>query len=82
YSKPDWIDGPRAPDHSPDMRWLPVVTFWQVVGDLPFAGEVPGGHGHIFGSNVVNGWLAVNSPDGWTDAQTTKLRGLMDNKHG
>ncbi len=82
YSKPDWIDPPRAPDHSSKMRWIPVVTFWQVVGDLPFAGEVPGGHGHIFGSNVVDGWLAVNTPDGWTDAQTADLRALMDNKHG
>lgn len=82
WDKPDWISPPRAPDRSPKMRWLPVVTFWQVFGDLPFAGEVPGGHGHIFGSNVVDGWLAVNTPDGWTSAQTTKLRALMDNKHG
>lgn len=82
WAKPDWAGAPPAADRSPSFRWLPIVTFWQVVGDLPLAGDVPGGHGHIFGSNVVDGWLAVDTPEGWTAAQTTELRELLDNQHG
>ena len=45
-------------------------------------GVVPGGHGHIFGPNVVEGWLALGTPDGWTDEQTVQLRKLLDDQHG
>ena len=37
---------------APPLRWRPVVTFFQVTGDLMFATEVPGGHGHNYAGQL------------------------------
>src|SRR3954452_23881654 len=76
-SRPDWLTGARAPDVSPAMVWLPVVTFWQVTADLAFAVNVPDGHGHHYADDYVNGWAAVVQPPGWTAADTERLRQLI-----
>ena len=60
-----------------DMFWMPVVTFWQVAADLAVAGNVPAGHGHRYGANVVDGCVALYAPDGWTEADTDALRELI-----
>lgn len=77
WSRPGWLDDPRAPDANPDMRWFPVVTFWQTVADLAYSFGAPVGHGHRYGANVVDGWLAVDTPDGWTDDDTQRLRDIV-----
>ncbi len=77
WSRPDWLDEPRAPDANPDMFWFPVVTFWQMVADLAYSFGAPAGHGHRYGANVVDGWLAVETPDGWTDDDTQRLRDIV-----
>jgi len=78
WSEPAWLRGQRGPDVSPSMRWIPVVTFWQVAADMAFAVGVPAGHGHRYGSNVVEGWTRISSPPGWTDDDTATLRDLID----
>jgi uncharacterized membrane protein len=75
---PEWLDHPRGPDVSPDMRWYPGVTFWQTLIDLAFANEVPAGHGHVYGSGVADGWAALLPPPGWTQDDTIRLRALLD----
>jgi uncharacterized membrane protein len=45
YQRPAWMD--RAPGA---MRWLPVVSFWQVTVDMLAAIGVPAGHGHSYGA--------------------------------
>jgi uncharacterized membrane protein len=79
YRKPDWLSGPRAPDVSPGMRWIPFVTFWQVTADLPLAISVPPGHGHSYRQMYVDAWAAVSPPPGWTAADTRRLRVLAAN---
>jgi len=74
---PGWLHGPRSPYVSKDMHWYPVITFWQVVFDLVFSLDAPLGQGHNYGVNVVDGWVAVHRPSGWTDADTERLRGLL-----
>lgn len=77
--RPDWAGQPFATDRSPSFRWIPIVTFWQVVGDLPGAGNVPGGHGHIFGTNILDGWLAVAPPAEVPDEATLQeIRERLD----
>ena len=76
YEKPAWLSGPRAPDVSPGMRWIPFVTFWQVAADLPLAISVPPGHGHSYRQMYVDAWAAVAPPPGWTAADTRRLRAL------
>ncbi|MBA2308387.1 MAG: alpha/beta-hydrolase family protein [Pseudonocardiales bacterium] len=41
FSQPDWLDGDRPPDVSPQMRWYPVVTFCQVTLDLVAQSDPP-----------------------------------------
>ncbi|HEX8627342.1 MAG TPA: alpha/beta-hydrolase family protein, partial [Catenuloplanes sp.] len=75
---PAWLEHPRGPDVSPDMHGYPGVTFWQTLVDQFAANGVPAGHGHVYGSGVVDGWAAVAAPPGWTTADTIRLRALLD----
>jgi uncharacterized membrane protein len=79
-SKPAWLNGGTGPDVSNDMVYLPFVTFFQVGADMAFAMNVPDGHGHRYGSTVVEGWAQVAAPDSWTDADTELLRELIDER--
>jgi uncharacterized membrane protein len=78
---PDWLDDPRGPDVSPDMHWYPVITGWQTAVDMVFATDVPAGHGHSYGSTVVDGWAALLRPAGWTADDSLRLRALLDSHH-
>jgi uncharacterized membrane protein len=80
WSEPEWLQGERGPDVSRDMAWFPIVTFWQVAADMAFSMGVPAGHGHRYGSNVVDGWVALAAPEGWTDDDTEALRELTDQR--
>lgn len=73
-ARPDWLTEPRGPGVSDDMTWVPVVTFWQVSADLPWGLEVPPGYGHHYREMFADAWAAVAAPDGWTDADTQRLR--------
>ena len=77
WKSPDWLDHPRGPDVSPDIRWIPVVTFWQVLADLAFSTGVPDGHGHSYGVHAVDGWVAVAAPPGWTQDDTARLKQVV-----
>ena len=76
FSEPDWLkEGQRGPDVSAQMAWFPLVTMWQVALDLPAAGNVPAGHGHLYtSSEYLNAWLGVTQPEGWTASDTDALR--------
>ncbi|MGW1867114.1 alpha/beta hydrolase [Streptomyces mauvecolor] len=76
--RPQWLRAPRAADVSPELDWLPLVTFWQLAGDLAVGNSVPAGHGHQYGSMPAAAWAAIAAPDSWTDADTTRLRNLLD----
>ena len=43
------------------------AAFFQVAADMAFSMDVPAGHGHRYGSNVVDGWVEISAPEGWTD---------------
>ncbi|MGV0601884.1 alpha/beta-hydrolase family protein, partial [Mycolicibacterium pulveris] len=64
-------------DRSPSMRWYPIVTFWQVAADMTNASSVPEGHGHNYGEHILDGWVAVAPPEGWTNEDTERLRVAM-----
>jgi uncharacterized membrane protein len=77
WSKPEWLDDPRGPDVSPDMTWMPVVTFWQTLADMAFSTGVPAGHGHSYGANPADAWAAIDAPADWTPAKTKELHDLI-----
>lgn len=77
WSRPDWLTEPRGRDVLGAMSWYPIVTFWQVTIDMTNALSVPDGHGHNYRAEALQGWLAVAAPAGWTDADTTRARGIL-----
>jgi uncharacterized membrane protein len=80
FHKPAWLNGQRAPDVSTSMQWYPLVTFWQVVGDLALSTAVPAGHGHSYGMlEGASAWASIIPPPGWTPERTAALaRQLAD----
>jgi uncharacterized membrane protein len=78
FGRPDWLIEPPGRDRSASMRWYPVVTFWQVSADLTNAEGMPGGHGHDYRNTILDGWVAVAPPDGWTTADTERVRAALN----
>ena len=77
WSRPEWLEGERAPDVSDDIVWMPVVTFLQTAVDLANAQSVPVGHGHRYGATIADGWAALVPPPGWTQSDTERLHRWM-----
>ena len=77
FTKPDWLREPRGYDVSPEMEWIPVVTFLQVSADMAVAIDVPDGHGHVYIRDVANAWADILQPPGWTPEKTERLRPLL-----
>ncbi|MGB3473597.1 MAG: alpha/beta hydrolase, partial [Mycobacterium sp.] len=72
FARPDWLTEAPGPDRTASMRWYPVVTFWQVSADLFHGEQMPAGHGHNYADTILDGWVAVLPPDGWTPADTER----------
>ena len=75
WRAPAWLDGPRAPDVPRTLRWVPVVTFLQVLVDLLTATTPPKGHGHVYAAqDYLAGWQALIEPEGWDADALARLR--------
>ncbi|WP_082618639.1 alpha/beta-hydrolase family protein [Oerskovia sp. Root22] len=79
WSEPDWMREPHGPDVLDAVEWRPVVTFWQLTGDLfvAAASDIPAGHGHVYYLEYADGWSALNAPDGWDEDETLRLKEQM-----
>lgn len=77
----DWLVEPPGDDVLPAMRWYPIVTFWQVSGDLANTERVPPGHGHDYGALIANAWAAIAPPPGWSQADTERLHARLAAGH-
>ncbi|MFC9550256.1 alpha/beta hydrolase [Rhodococcus sp. NPDC056960] len=82
FTRPDWLKEPPGDDRSPSMKWFPFVTFWQVSADLTNAAGVPDGHGHNYGTLVLDGWITVAQPEGWTAVDTERVRSTLESLAG
>lgn len=73
WNRPDWLAGDRAPDLSPQMRWIPLVTLFQVGMDMAVAlGTVGYGHDYV-ARHYIPAWAETLAPDGWTQAVEARL---------
>ncbi|WP_052862886.1 alpha/beta hydrolase [Streptomyces niger] len=77
HSKPDWIGQHPGEDVLKQMVWLPLVTFWQVTADLPFATGVPSGHGHTYTTEYVDAWNTVMRPPDMSAHQLDRLKDII-----
>ncbi|MEW1954116.1 alpha/beta-hydrolase family protein [Terrabacter sp. NPDC080008] len=82
FSSPEWLaNGQRGPDVSPRMGWFPLVTMWQVLLDLPGAGSIPWGYGHLYTVTAnLESWVGVTNPPGWDAARTAALASVLEKR--
>ncbi len=80
FHEPDWINEAPGKDVLKSMVWMPFVTFWQITADLPFSTGVPGGHGHKYTTEYVDGWNAVLQPADFSSEQLGKLKDIVAGK--
>jgi len=75
WRRPDWMVPPLGPDVSPDIRWIPVVTFLQLAFDMALAVEPPKGHGHVYAfDHYLDAWASLTSPSDWTPESLAALK--------
>ncbi|MHC5232076.1 alpha/beta hydrolase [Brucella sp. LJL56] len=75
YRQPDWMQEPRGPDVSPELRWYPIVTMLQLALDMAFGTTTPMGHGHVYApEHYVEAWLEVTGVTGWNADKITMLK--------
>lgn len=75
YRQPAWMETPRGPDVSPELRWYPVVTFLQLTLDVALATTAPTGFGHVYaGEHYTDAWKEVAGVEDWSDADIARLK--------
>lgn len=75
YRRPEWLANERGPDVSRQLRWYPVVTFFQLIFDIPAATDAPMGYGHVFApDHYIDAWREVTDPPGWSDEEIKRLK--------
>ncbi len=75
YRRPDWLHHRRGPDVSPRLQWFPIITFLQLIIDMPASTQAPVGYGHVYAAeDYVDAWLAVTAPAGWSSEDIDRLK--------
>ncbi len=75
YRQPEWMEEPRGPDVSPELRWYPVVTMLQLAVDIAAGDTAPVGYGHVYAAeHYIDAWLAVTDPPGWPPEEVARLK--------
>ncbi|WP_441239248.1 alpha/beta hydrolase [Bradyrhizobium sp. 930_D9_N1_4] len=75
YQAPAWMNAPRGPDVSPELRWYPVVTMLQLALDMAVATNTPMGYGHVYApEHYVDAWVAVTDVRDWSADAIAKLK--------
>lgn len=84
FQKPAWMEGEHGPDVSQRFRWFPIVTFVQLLLDMPVASSVPMGHGHNYTADAyIRAWQQVSDPQGWSAEDIDRLHAeFADMKKG
>lgn len=74
FRPPVWMTEPPAADVSPEMRFMPIVTQFQLAVDMALATTAPAGYGHsYFGRDYVEPWVALTAPENWSAGDTERL---------
>lgn len=79
FIEPEWMREPPAPDVSPYLRFVPIVTQFQLALDMALSKALPGGFGHNYlARDYIDGWVAVSAPEDWSPARTQALKAICN----
>ena len=82
YREPEWTLAPRGPDVSPQVRWYPVVTLFQLMLDMFMATDAPIGFGHVYApAHYIDAWIEVTNVGGWPPEEITRLKQHLSKPH-
>ncbi len=82
FRKPDWMEEPRGPDVSRELRWYPIISFLQQGFDMAIALAVPMGHGHLYAfTDHIAPWMEVMPPQGWEPSDISRLRAHLQTRN-
>lgn len=76
FDRPAWLAEPPGNGRHPGMRYLPVVTFFQVTADLGNAIGGSQGYGHLYDHQILDGWAAATGRPGWDDDEFQRFAQL------
>ncbi|WP_417679509.1 alpha/beta hydrolase [Roseibium sp.] len=83
WRSPQWMREKPAPDVSPELTFMPVVTQLQLALDMLLATHLPQRHGHNYDKmDYIDAWAAVTGPAGWTAEDTAALKSLCSAVEG
>lgn len=72
--KPEWMNEAKPPDISPKFRYIPVVTFLQLLTDNFLATSLQIGHGHNYApEDYMRAWYDLTQPSDWSEIDYQKL---------
>lgn len=75
YRRPAWMDAPRGPDVSPELRWYPVITMLQLALDMALTPTTPVGFGHLYApAHYLDAWIALIGDGGWSPDGIDRLK--------
>ena len=75
YQAPAWLNAPRGPDVSAELRWYPIVTMLQLALDMAVANGTPMGFGHVYApEHYVDAWVAVTDVNDWSTDALAQLK--------
>lgn len=75
--RPAWLAESPLPGRTASMRYIPLVTFWQLATDMAVSTAVPDGYGHEYAQGYATAFAAVIPPPGWTATDTARLRRVL-----
>ena len=79
WRPPAFLRDPPAEDASGRMRFMPVVTQFQLALDMALSFGAPPGYGHAYyAQDYIVPWVEVSAPEGWTAEDTARLKAHCD----
>jgi uncharacterized membrane protein len=80
FRRPVWMREPPGEGVSPYLRFMPIVTQFQLALDMALSTTAPEGYGHsYYARDYIGPWVEVTAPEGWTAADTERLKAHCDN---
>ncbi len=80
FRSPVWMREPPGDGVSPYLRFMPIVTQFQLALDMAISSTAPAGYGHSYhAADYIGPWVEVTSPEGWTAADSERLKAHCDN---
>lgn len=74
WRAPPWMNDPPAHDVSTRLKFIPIVTQFQLAFDLALAFDAPAGHGHAYyAQDYIAPWAEVTAPENWTREDSRRL---------